>query len=269
MPRVARIVVPGRVHHVVQRGNNGADVFFRDDDRAAYLKFLRENCERFGFGLLGYCLMDDHVHLVGTPASDESLSKAIGRTHFRYSQYVNRSHGRSGHLWQNRFSSCCLDDDQTWLTLGYIERNPVRRKAVRVAWRYAWSSAGAHAMGVDASEWLDMETWAATWGAETWKSELRNGDDEAVAAAIRLATSRGRPLGSDAFLSEIEDRLGRRVRALAVGRPRGRKPAGKTKTSRPTRGRRSETQVLQESVERTEESPQRVQKPVSDFLHFW
>ncbi len=103
MPRMARIVIPGQPHHVVQRGNNRQDVFFVDDDRRAYLEFLREHCERFGFNVLGYCLMTNHIHLVGTPASEDSLAKAIGRTHFRYSQYVNRLHGRSGHLWQNRF----------------------------------------------------------------------------------------------------------------------------------------------------------------------
>lgn len=29
----------------------------------------------------------------------------------RYAQAVNRLHGRSGHLWQNRFCSCSLDGD--------------------------------------------------------------------------------------------------------------------------------------------------------------
>ena len=86
MPRVAGIVIPGQPHHVVQRGNNRQDVFFVDDDRRAYLEFLREHCERFGFSLFGYCLMTNHVHLVGTPAAEDSLAKAIGPAHFRHSQ---------------------------------------------------------------------------------------------------------------------------------------------------------------------------------------
>jgi len=42
MPRVARIVVPGVPHHVTQRGNDGQDVFFVDQDRRHYLALLRE-----------------------------------------------------------------------------------------------------------------------------------------------------------------------------------------------------------------------------------
>jgi len=39
-------------------------------------------------------------------------------------------------------------------------------------------------------------------------------------SALRLNTHRGRPLGSDAFLSKIEALVGRRLRPLPVGRPR-------------------------------------------------
>ena len=227
MPRIARIVIPGQPHHVVQRGNNRQDVFFVDGDRQTYLEFLREHCERFGFSVLGYCLMTNHIHIVGIPTSEDSLAKAIGRTHFRYSQYVNHLHGRSGHLWQNRFSSCGLDEVHMWRALCYVERNPVRAKMVRAAWRYRWSSAAAHATGVDPSGLLDMPTWLNDWGCEQWKSELRGAEDEAATAAIRLSTSRGRPLAGDSFLSKLEHRLGRRVRALPVGRPKQRKAKNK------------------------------------------
>ena len=95
MPRVSRIVLAGRPHHVTQRGNNRQDVFFVDDDRRVYLGLLKEQAERFGLEILGYCLMSNHVHLVAVPAGEDSLAKAVGRTHFLYTQYVNRLHGRS------------------------------------------------------------------------------------------------------------------------------------------------------------------------------
>jgi len=37
MPRIAQVVVPGLPHHITQRGNRRADVFFDDDDRRRYL----------------------------------------------------------------------------------------------------------------------------------------------------------------------------------------------------------------------------------------
>jgi putative transposase len=161
MPRVARIVLPGQPHHVTQRGNNRQDVFFVDDDRHAYLDLLQAHGERFGFTVLGYCLMSNHVHIVGTPTRADSLAKAIGRTHFRYSQYINRRHRRSGHLWQNRFFSCALDEVYLWRTLCYVERNPVRAKLVRRAWAYPWSSASVHVSGTAPTGLLDLSGWLA------------------------------------------------------------------------------------------------------------
>jgi len=144
MPRIARIVIPGSYHHITQRGNNRQDIFFCDEDYRAYLSIFCEQSEKFGLSVDGYCLMTNHVHLIATPANEASLAKAVGRTHFLYTQYVNRLHGRSGHLWQNRFYSCPLGDEHFWRALAYVEQNPVRAKMVRRPWRYAWSSAAAH-----------------------------------------------------------------------------------------------------------------------------
>ena len=67
MPRVARLVVEGIAHHVTQRGNRRQDVFFSDEDRRQYLAWLKDYAERYGLGILAYCLMTNHVHLVGLP----------------------------------------------------------------------------------------------------------------------------------------------------------------------------------------------------------
>ena len=93
MRRVARIVIPGLAHQITQRGNNRQDVLFVNDDRRVYLTLLREESARHGLRVLGYCLMGNHVHTVGVPAREESLAKALGRTHWGYTQYVNRLHG--------------------------------------------------------------------------------------------------------------------------------------------------------------------------------
>jgi putative transposase len=223
MPRIARIVLPGMPHHVVQRGNNRQDVFFVDDDRRAYLELLAEQSKRHGLGLLAYCLMSNHVHLIVVPRSGASLAKAVGRTHWLYSQYVNRLHGRCGHLWQNRFFSCGLDERHLHQACVYAERNPVRARIVRLAWRYAWSSAAAHVGEARAPEWLDVNGWGSLCETRGWRRELQRAEDEAETKALRLALHRGRPLGSDSFLSKVEHRLGRRIRSRPVGRPKGAK----------------------------------------------
>ena len=62
------------------------DVFFVDGGRVAYSMLLREQWEKHGMRVLGYCLMTNHIHLVATPAREDSLNLAVGRTHFLYTQ---------------------------------------------------------------------------------------------------------------------------------------------------------------------------------------
>jgi putative transposase len=47
MVRIARVVVEGMPHHVVQRGNRRQDVFFKKEDRISYLRILKEQSECF------------------------------------------------------------------------------------------------------------------------------------------------------------------------------------------------------------------------------
>ena len=217
MPRVARIVIP----NVIQRGNNRQDVFFSTDDCRVYLELLRERCAA-------------------------TLAHAVGRTHFNHARYVNRLHGRSGHFWQGRFYSCPLDDTHLWTALAYIERNPVRAKLTRRAWLWPWGSASAHASeatdpphtraadptGVRATDsagvsnfttdLLDLKAWRADWTAR-WRRQLEQPADDAWRQRFWRAANTGRPLAEDHWLARLESRLGRRLRANPIGRPRKRR----------------------------------------------
>ena len=220
--------MPGCHHHVTQRGNNRQDVFFVDDDRAVYLELLKRESEKFALAIEAYCLMTNHIHLIARPDKDDSLSKAIGRTHFLYTRYINRIHGRSGHLWQNRFYSCALDDEHFWTAMAYVERNAVRGRLEQEAWLYRWSSAAAHCgFAGDTSGLLDLAWWQGMLPPDgQWSDALAQPQDAACVKSLRLATARGRPAGSDSFLSKLETAIGRRLRPLPVGRPRRSLRAG-------------------------------------------
>jgi putative transposase len=220
MPRKARQYVPDVPHHVTQRGNNRQDVFFTEDDRRLYLSILHEKCIQYGFDLLGYCLMTNHVHIIGVPRAEDSLSKAVGRTHWRYTQILNKFHGRCGHFWQNRFHSCTLDGPHLLRAMAYIERNPVRARLTRFAWTYPWSSAQAHVLGKDKERILNLDLWKKMCSVNDWKAALKVGDEEDFARQLVKCSSRGRPLASDAFISKLETAMGKRLRPLPVGRPR-------------------------------------------------
>ena len=223
MPRLARIVLKDIAHHITQRGNNRQDVFFVDDDRRVYLEILKKQSARFGLDVLGYCLMTNHVHIIAVPRNDTALAKAIGRTHYLYTQYVNRFHNRSGHLWQNRFYSCPMDNRHLFKAMQYVETNPVRAGIVRKPWRYPYSSAAGHVANTDPTELLDMKWWRAKSKHFDWKAALEKQMEKSQLDNIRLCTSRGRPLATDSFISKIEKIAGRRLRPLPVGRPKKKK----------------------------------------------
>ena len=230
MPRLARIVIAGVANHIVQRGNNRQDVFFVDDDRAHYLALLREQARLHDLRILAWCLMTNHVHLVAVPEKTDSLGRAVGRTDFLYTQYVNRLHGRSGHLWQNRFHSCALDEKHFWTALRYVEQNPLRAGLVQDALAYPWSSAAAHVAGEDERELIDMSQWTQIMAPSDWRRLLSRPPAKAEVKALRQCTHRGWPLAGDSALAKFEKILGRRVRPLPNGRPR--KP--RTKEQRTT-----------------------------------
>ena len=144
MGRIARVVAEGMPHHVIQRGNRRQKVFFKDEDKQSYLTILKEQSERFGVNYWAYCLMDNHVHLIAVPETRESLARAIGEAHRRYTRMINFREGWRGYLWQGRFSSFLLEERHLYAAIRYVERNPVRVKIVKRAEDYKWSSAYAH-----------------------------------------------------------------------------------------------------------------------------
>ena len=180
-------------------------MFFTDDDRRFYLATLAEQCGRFGLRVDAYCLMDNHVHLVATPSRHDSLSKAVGRTHLYYARYVNRLHGRGGHLWQDRFFSFALDHEHFFHAVAYVERNPVAAKVVRRAWRYRWSRRGPRNRPRPDRPARSRRLWERH-RPRRLADDLTRPQDEADVARLRRWSRLGLPLGSDTWLSKLEEK---------------------------------------------------------------
>ncbi len=218
MPRQRRVVLPGRPHHITQRGNNRREVFFEDSDRTLYLSLLREYADKYRVDILGYCLMTNHVHLIAAPVDDVGLAKAIGRTHNDYARWVHIRRRESGHLWQNRFFSCPLDDAYTWAALAYVERNAVRAGIVTQCDDWPWSSARRHLGETELCGWLAMQSWTQTWTPALWRIVLTEGLAEAdIQARLREATQTGKPLGEGEFIEQCEQQSGLILRKRKPG----------------------------------------------------
>lgn len=219
MPRTARIVVPGVAHHVTQRGNRRLQTFFGPDDYMRYLELLVASCAKAQVGILSFCLMPNHIHLVLIPSDPAGLTAAMANTHQKYAWLINRRQGWTGHLWQQRYYSFPLDNEHLLAAVRYVELNPVRARLVATPQDWRWSSAAAR-MGKDHKDGLHLAppppplNDIADWSA--YLSASRGPEDDQQ----RTHQLSGRPLGGDAFVQQLAARLGRNL----VARPRGRPP---------------------------------------------
>jgi putative transposase len=220
MARLARVVAPGLAHHVTQRGNYRQDVFFSDADRHTYLSWLKTYSTIHRMRIAGYCLMTNHVHLIVVPEQPDSIARALRRTHSRYALYVHAKRGHTGHLWQNRYYSTVMDEAHLASAMRYVETNPIRAGLVDDAVGYRWSSAPAHTGGRDVANILDLSYWRVRYTSSEWRTELVKSDPHSLVEQIRSKTTSGRPLGDDAFVSELQRSLGRQLRPAPPGRKR-------------------------------------------------
>ena len=212
-------MAPGYPHHVTQRGNNRSLVFFDDEDRQIYLDILAKYAQKHSLQIWAYCLMDNHIQLLVVPEEVNSLARGIGLTNQVYTQYLNRKLGQSGRIWQNRFFSCIVENNQyLWAVARYIECNPVKADMVAAAEGYLWSSAKAHLME-KSDTLLANPSWLEANERKSYVDYVKNSDTE-MDSAIRKATSTGRPFGTESFIDEIEFLVNRPLRPKKPGRPR-------------------------------------------------
>lgn len=221
MARLPRVVVPGFPHHITQRGNRRARVFDHDEARQVYLRLVAQYARRCGVEVWAYCLMDNHVHWVVVPKTATALAQCFRSAHTRFSLAVNRARGETGHLWQNRFFSCPLDEAHLWAAVRYVERNPVRAGLVKRAEQYAWSSARAHCG--QHSDMVLAADFPPTGVVADWREWLRE-EDAVGSEAVRRNTYTGRPCGAVSFVERLEGVLKRTLQLQKVGRKRKRPP---------------------------------------------
>ena len=99
-----------------------------------------------------------------------------------------------------------------------MELNPVRAGMVETASEWKWSSAAAHCGVAAPAIWLDLQLWSKRWTAEAWVEYLSAGESAAEVAALRQFTHTGRPLGSAAFVADLEQSTFRLLAPRKKGR---------------------------------------------------
>src|SRR5208283_1692920 len=125
MARPLRIQYENACYHVTCRGNGRQHIFLADFDRTTFLELLARSVEIYQVRLIAFVLMTNHFHLVvKTPHAN--LQKLMRHFNISYTAYVNKRHGRSGHLYQGRYKAFLIDADSYLLEVSrYLHLNPV------------------------------------------------------------------------------------------------------------------------------------------------
>jgi len=191
-------------------------IFQTEEERRSYLNYLGEEAERFEVEILAWCLMTNHVHFIAVPKKEDSLARAFGEAHRRYTRMKNFGEGVRGYLFQGRFGSCVLDEPHLLAATSYVELNPVRAGIVKKAWAYPWSSAAFH-IGQSPKDPL-VKDQSLRGLIRDWK-EFLAGASSSKDETIRKMTRTGRPAGGAGFVRLVERLTARDLSKGKAGRP--------------------------------------------------
>ena len=158
MPKQRRIQFHGAIYHVMSRGNRKGRIFEDNRDRCEFLLILADALERHGVECPSYCLMGNHYHVVAhTPRGN--IARFMKVVNGRYTQYVNRRHRWTGHLFEGPYKSLVIDDTCYLRTaMAYVARNPVEAGFVATPDLWKWSSYAA-TVGLCRPEGFLSMTW--------------------------------------------------------------------------------------------------------------
>ena len=201
----------GGVAHVLNRGNAKSTVFHTPSDYEGFIHLLTQAKERHPVDVLAFCVMPNHFHLVVRVERADELSAMM---QWWMTSHVRRRHKRnatSGHIWQGRFKSFPVQEDEHLLTvLRYVLLNPCRARLTEDPWAWRWSSL-----------WYDqlLAPWpvAPPQDVRRWLADSRvESDVEDVRESIR----RSSPFGDEHWRERAAAEWGLESTLRSRGRPR-------------------------------------------------
>ena len=208
------------VYHVLNRANGRHPLFETDGDFLAFETVMAQARERHDMRILAWCLMPNHWHLVLWPRNDGDLSDFMGWLTLTHTQrwHAHRQSAGTGHLYQGRFKSFPVQDDEHFLTVcRYVERNALRANLVRRAEAWRWGSLAVYADGGPRTELLSA--WPIRRSPH-WIDCVNHPQTEGEVAAIRRSIQRGRPFGDEGWTKKAAAELDLETTLIPRGRPK-------------------------------------------------
>ncbi|HTP66675.1 MAG TPA: transposase [Geobacteraceae bacterium] len=220
MPRIARALVDNCCYHLINRGNGRLQIYHKEGDYRAFIDLLLQARGKYGVRLRAWCLMPNHFHLVVQPTEAGLLNKWVQWLMTTHVRRYHKHYGSSGHVWQGRYKSFIVQDDEHLLTVTrYIEGNPVRALLAPTVGQWPWSSyqgriAATDELRPDPLPIALPEDWAAFVGTPLTDAEIEK---------VRNSVNRQTPLGHESWLEEMCMKLGLESTVRRRGWQKGRK----------------------------------------------
>ena len=226
MARLPRYTITNQLQHIIQQGRDGQQVFFEEQDYQYFRDCLDAAAYNYGLKVHAYVLLPERVHVLATPGSSDSVSRAVQSIGRNYVQYYNECYNGSGTLWEGRYRATVVDEKDYLLVCSrYIETAPVREGLVKHPREYRWSSYARNAGGV-ADELITPHRLYQKLGADdkerarAYRALFKKKIHADTVELITGSTLKGWALGDEKFARKIEKISGRRARQLPKGRPR-------------------------------------------------
>jgi putative transposase len=165
--------------------------------------------------------MPNHWHLVVQPHEDGELSRFVGWCSLTHTQRWHAHHQStgSGHLYQGRFKSFPVQDEEYFLTVcRYVERNALRANLVERAEDWRWCRLWRWKNGSGEDKAL-LAPWPVR-RSPGWVELVNAAQTEAELTALRRSVIRGCPYGDPDWTARIVERLGLESTLRPPGRPR-------------------------------------------------
>ena len=180
----------------------------------------KHSCEIHAF-----VLMTNHVHILMTPNTPDGASLVFRDLGRDYVRQFNKRHKRTGTLWEGRFKSSLVEEDNYLLACyRYIELNPVRARMVEDPSEYQWSSFRVNALGMSNDLLKPHESWLMLGSDnQTRRMAYLSLFDSVLGPehieAIRFGITKGLPTGSETFKQRVENTLSIKLSNGRRGRP--------------------------------------------------
>ena len=144
MPRKARSTIITNYSHVIVQGIEKSFVFKEKYFKGLYLELIKTNLEITNMEILGYCVMDNHVHMIiylNDLNNSKDLGKFMQKINTSFAVNYNKIKNRVGFVFRNRYYLQPITSQrQLYNCLVYIHRNPIKANMVSKYEDYEFSS---------------------------------------------------------------------------------------------------------------------------------